>query len=463
MKWTLLAAACWEISASTAAHGADVRVGYCNFAPYDTEAIFIEQNGTEAKLLASKVLPAGSCDAFSVAGGSENTNLAYYIRALDSRAFRRLRQDAWFEAEWDGWPIWSAPNIQNAACVSINGEFISPAIQGDCGDSLMIGNVPVIVDASGQFFLESSDPYMCAEEIGVDCDEELNPTLYWAFFLSRSLEASYMLSESERGNLHYGVIPTALGWEAIDHNGPYQMGVLVNFAYDKTPFGSGIHIRPGDIILEFNGNPVFDRNDLVYYTLEHGLNGGYEAPHRIFVQRGNEQILFEGYQVFNRGAYEEIFLNYDGTCRNTGGASLTGALRESSFYTSDILGCLNFDRNNNVTRNRRCEFIVKQVVAAYRQFCPNETFYATIVGSVFMPGREIPENLLRRFAFRGVSVAPRMMRAMVLEGMEEAARAVQTLPPGIEAMNSLKDIRDAAAFSAGVGIGFTVAFPRGLF
>ncbi len=445
---------------SVLAYSADAaNLSNCNFSAFDTEAVVVAQEESGFKMLAGIRMPAGTCNKVSLSQYGQD-HLYYYIRALETPALRHLQRESWFREDWNGWPVWTSPEFEYVICISERDGSFEEGTFGALCNGRLIGLDRVTYDQNGDFFIDSTDPFLCARRTGVDCWSELEPVLTWAYLLNRSLISSKRSFEMEDSNRYYGVIPTAVGWEAVDFNGPYQIGVEVTFAHSRTPFGSDIYVRKGDQIIEFNGEPVFDRNDLVYYIVEHGLRHGFENPHQVVVRRGSELLSLVGYQVFHRDVYGSIFQNSDGSCRNSGAASLTGALREGSFYTSDILGCIHFDREHGVVRNRSCEFIVRQVVAAYRQYCPDETYYSTIIGGVFLPGRQIPESVMKRFIFKGTGAAPRILRAIALEGAEEAARTVLTLPPGIKAADNLDLVRKQAALAASIGVGFTVAFPR---
>lgn len=436
-------------------------INFCNFSPYDTEAVVLRYAGEGVDSPRAYGLAAGTCDSF-ILNTSSTDRLFYYIRAVDTPSLRHLLSEPGLANDWGGWPVWFNPNSTAFACVDESGNFERLQENAACQTSPPLGLESIIFDKNSEFFLESFDPYICNMKLNIDCQGQPRPVLEWAFLLNKSLAASHRSFEIEQDQTSNHIIPTAVGWEAIDRNGPYNLGIEVIFSYDETPLGSPIQVEIGDVIEEFNGHPVFDRNDLVYYIVRHGVESGYSVPHKMTIKRSGERYTVEGFQLFSKIAYADIFLDESGSCSRLESSALTGALREASFYTNDILGCLEFGRETFITRNRKCEFIVNQVVAAYRQFCPDVTFYATVVGGVFMPGRQIPESMLTHFAFKGMRLPARAMRAITLEGAEEAARAVLTLPPGVLASDNLKFVRDQAALGSAMGVGFTVAFPRGL-
>lgn len=439
-------------------------INYCNFASYDTEAVIVEIDQQQhGKLFTTIRLAAGACDEVWLPA-QPNNNYTYYIRALDTRSLRQLQNDYKFTSDWGGWPIWTPPSSENPVCISQrDGAFIKVPNRGGCQGSVSAGTDLIRFDANDDFYIESIDPFLCERKLEINCwNRDARPVLEWAFQLNMALISAYRVFETQYSERYNHVIPANVGWDVNDHNGPYNLGVKVKAAKKRTDLRSPIFVQEGDIVLEFNGNPIFSRAELVHHAVEHGLKYGFANPHKVVVQRGGEIHTFPGFQHFNRISYGPIFQDGNGMCKVRGRAALSAALREALFYQNDIVGCIHFDRNLGLRRDRSCEFIVQQVVAAYSQFCPDVTFYSTIVGGVFMPGREIPESVLRRYFFKGAATVPRVLRAIVLESAEEAARAIQTLPPGIEALDNMAFIRDQAALGAALGVGFTVAFPKGL-
>ncbi|MBL4707139.1 MAG: hypothetical protein JKY48_01690 [Flavobacteriales bacterium] len=434
-------------------------VDYCNFAPYVTEAAIFHVVNDGPKLVKKISAHAGECTQFSI---EQPHNTFYYIRAIPSTATSHLERNLKWSSKWGGLPIWRLPNSQFEVCINLSdASFKSARKSKRCPKNQeSIGLAEIQILDSKNPYIESFDPFICAENMEVECSQRTGVALNWAGKLNQALKASAKSYEIEFSGVNYGVIPTAVGWDTHDANGPYKQGVVVTFAYTETPFHSPIALVVGDILLEFNGMPVFDRDDLVYYVFEHGLNKGYDVPHKMIIQRDDQLYEIEGHQVFNKYAYKDVFLDETFSCKVISSAALTGTLREASLYTSHILGCLDFDKDMKPYRNKRCEFIVEQVVAAYRQFCPDVTFYSSMIGGVFLPGREIPAGLLRKFVFRGLKLPAKILRAITLEGAEEAARAIATLPPGAKVRESWNSIQHQAIFGAVIGGGLAIPLGR---
>jgi hypothetical protein len=218
-----------------------------------------------------------------------------------------------------------------------------------------------------------------------------------------------------------------------------------------TPLGSPVPGQQGDLIRSLNGEPIYDRDDYIMLAIEHGQTKGYEQPYTIELERDGTRYLYEGHMVFHRGIYGDYFLNSDGSCKTTTAATLSSALEEASFYTKSVLACVDYDLHKwTVQRRRSCEFAVKQLSAAYRQYCPQLTQLSAIVGSIFMPGREAGESIIRKLAFKKAS---RLAPALIVETAEELTRTIKTLPPGIKVDDNWNSIGQQVGFGMAVGTG----------
>jgi hypothetical protein len=148
-----------------------------------------------------------------------------------------------------------------------------------------------------------------------------------------------------------------------------------------------------------------------------------------------------------------LFVFNNGSCRNTTSAALKASLQEASFYTQPVIACIRYDRlDENIQRNKRCEFQVRQLVAAYRQFCPKVTMWSSIIGTIFMPGRDLAEKSAARYLLGSKKLTSRIASSVFIEGIEETSRAIITLPPGISLGDNVNSIAQQVSFGASVGL-----------
>lgn len=418
----------------------------CNAAPYSNEIIILNLSGQKIKQLA---LPAGNCDDFEV--NIPQNGAFIYSRAASSPAFIRLKKYNFFSNAWQGRPVFTPKNSNKLACLNrstgtlqrFKGVFKCEKSERSIQLGFLNGNAKKY-----KLFIE--DPFLC-NKIKPSCKETKTlELLSWAHSLERSLTISLRVwTEAHRV---YGLIPTASGMETTDQNGPFMRGILITEQQaNRTPLGSPVPGDRGDIIVSFNGEPIYDRDDYIMLAIEHGETKGYENPYTIELIRGSRRFVTEGYLVFHRQIYGSFFLNNDGSCKNKTATILSSSLLEATFYAKPILACIHYNtQHQHFSRRRECEFSVRQLTAAYRQFCPSFTQASAIVGSLFLPGRATAETVVRKLAVRKVSrVAP----ALIVEAAEELARAIITLPPGIRVENNWGSIGQQIGFGMAVGTG----------
>ena len=426
-----------------------ITLSACNAAPYVIEVVFLDLDGST---IAEIELSPGRCDDFEVS--IPHNGAAVYGRARPSEALSRLNKYEFFRESWSGMPVFASGDSDIFACIENNsGIFKGFKQQSDCQYSEQSKELAYLSGDANEFRLFIDDPFIC-ERISPTCAERNGAELLtWAYQLNRSLEASNRTWNVKDNTL--GLIPFASGMETVDENGPFKRGILITKQQAEiTPLGSPVPGKGGDIILTFNGEPIFDRDDFIALAIEHGKTHGYENPYTIEIDRRGNRFQTEGYLVFHRGVYGSFFVNSDGSCKNKTAAVLSGALEEATFYSKPILACVNFDINNmTVSRNRECEFAVRQLTAAYRQFCPELTFGSVLVGSVFMPGRKLAESMVKKLTVKNLG---RIAPALIVEVAEEFARAVITLPPGIKAEDNWKSIGQQVGFGVSVGLGFNL-------
>jgi hypothetical protein len=446
---------------SSCSSGYAKELKYCNFVPYENIVVVISGSGRHVQDIN---MSEGECKKVNVSSTTQEP-LFFYVRARNSLQLSSLRTNDFFRSDWAGYPIWmSSQNGSIKACVKqITAKFISAGDVQTCSKGQELVTLRSLnFNSNGFFFLNIIDPYLC-EHVNFNCENASIAQLsLWANKLSQSLAYSLNAKRPPK-NVTYGIIPTAIGFNTKDHNGRFVSGIEVTEYMETTLLGSSVPMKTGDIIYEFNNKPIFDRYDFSTYILEHGNSGGYETPYKILFIRKGKTYEAEGYQFFHKIPFRPMFVKKNGTCKNETSAALKASLEEMSFYTQPVLACTKYNSNDEVFyRDKRCEFSVRQLVAAYRQFCPNVSTWASIIGSIFMPGRELAEKSISRYALKSRKLTSKLISSTIVEGMEETTRAIITLPPGIKTSDNLASIREQIMFGASIGLGINLFTRKGL-
>ncbi|MCT4555740.1 MAG: hypothetical protein N4A53_13720 [Pelagimonas sp.] len=422
----------------------NIKISSCSALPYGSVLTVVDV-ATEA--VSSTYLPAGGCVDHNVNIGDEGA--LYLVAALPSQAISRLMMYPFFSEAWEGLPTFQTGGSGVTYCLETStGKLTRKAWLSSCGSTSQSVQMGYIPSGAKQHYLFVEDHSIC-DIIRPTCEDQETVTLLsWANALERSLEISLRAWTHTAGK--HGLIPTASGLETTDSNGPFERGVLVTHQQAaRTPFGSPVPAVKGDTIISFNGEPIFDRDDFIMLAIEHGKQSGYETPYTMEIQRTGLVYQVEGYMVFHRQVFGSFFLRGDGSCKHPTAAALSSALNEATFYAKPILACTNFDvQNISASRRLECEFAVRQLTAAYRQYCPSVSQYSAIVGSIFMPGRQSAESVVRKLALRNVS---RVAAPIIVEVLEETIRAISTLPPGVKAEGNWASISQQVGFGAVVG------------
>jgi len=420
-----------------------VTVSECSLVPYELRLTVKDIQSNQVTVHA---IGSGKCSDFTLSIGDEGA--LYSIAAIPSVSASRLLEYAFFRDAWGGLPVFGTSGSGVNACVDQkSGAFKEPSWLGRCSSSEQLTELGFLSADIDQHFLFVDDPYVC-HAASINCAEtEIGELLAWSNALGRSLATSW---RAQHPTFEHGLIPTETGLATTDSNGPLRRGIDVDYRVaDFTPFGSPIYARAGDTILTFNGEPIFDKDSFIILSIEHGMQAGYRNPYSMQIARNGLVHNIEGYTAFHRGTFGSIFLDEDGSCRVGTRAALSSALNSASFYTAPFLGCADYDLENmSVSRRETCEFAYKQLLAAYRQWCPKVSQYASIVGDVIMPGRSGAESVVRKFGVRRLG---RLAAPIVVEVIEESARAVLTLPPGIRAEDNVNSIAQQIGFGMVVG------------
>ncbi|MDJ0759647.1 MAG: hypothetical protein QNJ19_09610 [Woeseiaceae bacterium] len=418
----------------------------CSVAPYATEVVVLDLAGRELRTIALK---PGRCRDIALDLPSDGA--LTYTRAIKSDALERLTKYEFFQSGWRGIPVFAQGGAGVWACVTpSSGQIEAADREGRCQPLSRSIELGFLAPNALRFSLFIEDPLLC-QRIQPTCAQTDGSTLLeWASSLSRSLEISIHAWRTDR--IEYGLIPTAIGLETKDWNGPFARGILVTEQQSPTtPLGSPVPADDFDILVSFNDEPIYDRDDFIMLLIEHGHKRGYDEPYRLEFERAGRLYAAEGFLAFHRGIYGDFFIRPDGSCRNPTAAMLSAALEEATFYTKPILACANFDLGSGSLRRKSdCEFAVRNLTAAYRQFCPKVTQVSAIIGAIFMPGRGQTESFVKRLAPKQLS---RSGAALVVEVSEEVARSIITLPPGVSAEGNWGSIGQQTGFGVAIGTG----------
>lgn len=310
----------------------------------------------------------------------------------------------------------------------------------------------------GHSYIDFLDFGVCGSDIGFSCHEAPKEGLQ-KYFLSLSATLRAAWDATKIGvDYNIGVVPMGAGFNTYDHNGIYRIGVRVNETLHVTPLGSTVPLKVGDEVLLFNNNPVFNRDDLSIYLLNHARKNGYNVKYRVIFRRNGEVFEGFGHTFFDRNVYTRNFLNPDGSCKFKELAFLVSALEEACFYTQSTLTCIKRNLLGEIGLDAECKFERDQIIAALQQFCGGESLAGTILGGIYMPLRAPAESILRRIpGLSGADLFKSLGRTGILEGIEEASRTALTLPPGFDINDSLSQIQRNASIGSAIGIGFQIA------
>lgn len=453
-----------QANAQTALPGFQ-KISACNLTPVEIDAFVLGasdtgQLGSRAQLR----LSPGRCDEYQTPASS---NSRYYLfsRARSDIRLDRLQSYTEYNAFWQGTPFWSGIqgdpvvcyNPQNATIISVESSSRCPSRHEAYFAAPVTGHI------DGVYSYDVLDFGVCENATVLSCQTASREGLakYFAA-LSSSLESAHRGAGYE-ANHYLGVIPFGAGFNTIDKNGPFDLGVQVNEAMQITPLNTAVYVTRGDEILFFNERAIFSRDELSYHLLQHAKEKGYNKPYRIMFRRNGADYEADGYTFFHRGVYSQNFVNSDGSCRLSGLAFVVSALEEASFYTQSTLTCIEESLSGDYRINRQCKFERDQVIAALQQFCGAEANWGIILGGFYLPIRGPVDEALRGLPLlRGNRLFAQLGRAAALEGLEESSRTAITLPPGFSAADSIDQIQKNAAFASTMGVGFQLAFPRGL-
>ncbi|MEP1612416.1 MAG: hypothetical protein ABJL72_10880 [Roseobacter sp.] len=441
------------------------RISACNLTPvYIDTFIFSGSKSTRIDVKAQLRIPPGQCENYRTAS-SGNTSFYILSRARSDVRLDRLQSYPNYNAFWQGTPYWSGVDGDPIVCYNpvVEGITVAAGAKNCLPQQEAYFVSPVTGHIDGVFSYDVLDFGVCENATELSCQTASREGLanYFAA-LSGSLESAYKGAGNQR-NHNIGVVPFGAGFNAADRNGPFDLGVQVNEALSVTPLQSTVFVRQGDEILFFNGRAIFSREELSYHLLQHGKTNGYNKPYNIVFRRNGLDYEADGYTFFHRGMYSQNFLNSDGTCRLSGLAFVVTALEEASFYTQSTLTCIEEGLSGDYRVNSQCKFERDQVIAALQQFCGGEATWGIILGGFYLPIRGPVDEILRGVPLlKGNRLFAQLGRAAALEGLEESSRTAITLPPGSAAADSIDQIKNNAVFASTIGVGFQLAFPRGL-
>lgn len=441
----------------------------CNATPYPVQTYIFEAVGrAEFQQSTSFELDAGKCQSFAIMA-SPNARAFSISVASNSIQFSKLSSDPEILEGWQGRPSWGRVlQGQSNFCEWLFEQTDDYSnLYEACAQEPFLHPVPIRSDDGTARPIESvvqhiQDPILCSRSKGIDClNSSPVEVLAWAKGLSGSIVAAY---RTRFPNVEYGnvVRPYGAGFDTRDSNGFARVGVEVTTAITTTPLGSPVGVQRGDVIVSFNGQPVYERDALSWYILRHGFDYGFETPFVVRVLRAGEYYDIDGYLFFHAYTFKPIFLNHDGACRYRIAATLLAAMQEASFYTQNDILCLTKD-SQRYSSHKECVFERKQFGAALQQYCGGERIVGTFLGGFYVPGRGVIElGLARVTGLTGRSIASRAVRAALFEGAEEAIRTGLTVPPGYGPDDTYEEILSGFKRGAVLGTIFQLALPANL-
>jgi len=212
----------------------------------------------------------------------------------------------------------------------------------------------------------------------------------------------------------------------MDHNGPFEPGIKIYRSIGITPLGSPVQLKPNDILLNLNGREIFHHDEAIKQFYLHAVSGGVDEPYTAVVQRDEQILSVQGYMYFDEDLVGKMFLDEAGQCKLSSNAAILATLEEFSFYTLRYINCA----PEKAASDYKFEGCIRNrslFLAAYKQFCPTETFAGTVLGGFWFPARGAAERVIFGAGTKAVSAAAKLRRVLVIEGGEEGVRTALTL------------------------------------
>lgn len=436
----------------------------CNLAPYPLFVRTATRNRNLNFSFDSYEFQAGECNALRRSGSSYDPPLIYlHAEPKNDPAIVYLRTQKWYSDAWN--EIGSQQEYGGEGglyfCVSRSDRKLHRNVQSpyECekNEEIRSYSAPILFDNSKTASWIVSDFAICRQLRSGGCESRsLSASVHWARDVNQMLPRLAPLP-----NRPESIIPTDLGVSLTDTNGPFEQGLTVQTAVPETPFGTPVGLRPGDEILSFGGIPVYGY-DIVALIYRAAKKHGYDYGHEVVFARKGEIYKTTIGLFFDKQVYGRIFLNPDKTCAHPVRASILAAIEEYSFYRQNQATCLidSFDQKKTTLRSySECKFERDQILAALKQFCPQEYFGGQMVGGLTFIGRPFVERVVsKNIPILGANnLYSRIARAAILEAAEEGVRTLYTVPPGSPTQQIMEEMIARGKLQGVIGVGFQIS------
>ena len=357
------------------------------------------------------------------------------------------------------------------ACVSHEAlDRIVNKSESNCSNNEDLANFyNVDIPENGEFTWHVLDDAICLNTPNVDCDA-ITPAhaAGYAKSLSNSLERQSIAYSWWRG----GNSPYILGVTLNDSNGIFEPGVLVKeLTYGSTtPFGNGILVMPGDVIVSFNGTSVFSIKDLQYALYQFGQNRSGGGVNKVFgykVKRGDSYFYLEGTYFFNpnyqwggnvcsaawKGLVSSATIGLDAEVLCAAPNMLTGLANVLSGFAAGLSGEDSYE-TYAYSDYEECVFQAKQEKWRLKQFCAVEYENAALFGLLVSAPRAIAQSTLKRSLpkIAGSKTTARVFRDILIESSEAAAWVYVDMPVGATKMETFAEMKKGAKLGAAIGV-----------
>ena len=445
-------------------------VNICNLAPYPviTHAAALI-NGEYS--FSDKELEAGQCETIvktSANSGKPSVHLNAYPVA-NNTVVQYFRNEQWFNRAWEKYGSeqnYGGTDDSILFCVSNedSSKIRRAANVNDClaNETLRAYSSSIEISDAGVGDWLIIDPVICTKVTELDFRSDsntLDELANWANGLYYAINRLEFYKNPGTGD--EWIFPTETGIKVRDHNGMFDIGIEVISAIEQTPLGSPNIMKEGDIILYFNGSPVFGY-DIVSLVYDAGKNYGYKHANEVVFLRNGEIYKGSLNLFFDEDIWRDVFFNPNESTAFYIRATLLSAINEYLFYTQNIATCLIDSVQNGSSHYScysECKFYRDQILAAYKQFHPKEYLTGEIFGGVTYIGRTFLENMLVKnvHVFRGEKLYSRIIRAAVLESVEEGARTIFTSPPGASTEYLIESMKQRGRLQGAIGVGFQIS------
>jgi hypothetical protein len=438
----------------------------CNYAPYAVETTLRKDSPVDGFPIVSIInVQAGRCKTEAMTGYEHPPQIILFSKASDSLSYSELTARNWYKSTWaSGMAAWSGDAQGAVFCASDVDHSKQRLVnsQSDCFKS----EIPFVYTSAIPFNESKTrhdwlilDYSVCRRIKGFDCFKvALKELAIWASDLEKSLAHSYQAKFPQNREVREPIASVA-GFEVLNTKGSFDLGVEISPLGDVTPFGTPIPVKHKDILVSFNGVPIYNGWDLLHVVYEHAFNKGVDEPYNMLIERSGAYYKVEGGFYFDN-SYRAKFLT-NNSCLIFSHAFNLQAIEDFSFYTDKFLSC-NLDQltKKHYKNTKECLYVRSHISAFYRQFCPDISFAASWLGGWYVPFEGKFMSLLsKNLLLKGKGVSSRLLRAAVFHGTEEAVRSAINMPIGYDSEETLNSMLNSAKWGAAFGAGFELAAP----